>query len=108
MEELLHTEYHVYEHTTSGTKTVACDQYHVPVDIQEHVDYITPGIKLFSTKADKKGLKKRTFGITGSTVTKPELRPLPNGLTFADISGPLDTSAQCDTTITPACVSILL
>lgn len=26
MEKLLHTEYHVYEHEISGTKTVACDQ----------------------------------------------------------------------------------
>ncbi|KAK6333681.1 hypothetical protein TWF730_003865 [Orbilia blumenaviensis] len=47
VEALLHTKYHIYEHEQSGRLNVACDEYHVPKRIQEHIDYITPGIKLF-------------------------------------------------------------
>lgn len=24
---------------------IACDEYHLPAYIQEHVDYVTPGVK---------------------------------------------------------------
>ena len=40
-EDLLQTKYHRYTHG-SGSVQLACDQYHVPEHIQEHVDFITP------------------------------------------------------------------
>ena len=43
-EKLLYTQYHILEHTTRGHLTVACDEYHVPKHVREHVDFITPGI----------------------------------------------------------------
>ncbi|KAK6354539.1 hypothetical protein TWF696_003682 [Orbilia brochopaga] len=46
-EALLHTTYHIYEHEPSGRINIACDQYHVPEHVKQHIDYITPGIKLF-------------------------------------------------------------
>ncbi|KAK8095052.1 hypothetical protein PG997_001737 [Apiospora hydei] len=46
--DLLAADYHVYEHEDSGAQTVACEEYHVPKHIQEHIDYVTPGIKLMS------------------------------------------------------------
>ncbi|KAF2171470.1 hypothetical protein M409DRAFT_63728 [Zasmidium cellare ATCC 36951] len=42
MESLLHTEYHEYEDIKTGGVMPACDQYHVPKHIQQHIDYITP------------------------------------------------------------------
>ena len=47
-------------------------RYHVPSYIQEHVDYITPGIKLFTpARKEKTGrasskLDERTFGATSA------------------------------------------
>ena len=36
-EELLHTEYHVYEHEESGTPHVACKSYKVPEAVRHHI-----------------------------------------------------------------------
>ena len=43
-EKLLYTKYHIFEHKMKGDLTVACDEYHVPGHIHDHVDFITPGI----------------------------------------------------------------
>ncbi|KAG9234614.1 putative alkaline serine protease AorO [Amylocarpus encephaloides] len=105
LESLLKTEYHVYEHAHNGKATIACDEYHVPSNIQEHVDYITPGIKIHSPgdrRSDDSTLGKRIFGVTGAkgnaALQPPKIRPMP---TF----NPLITG--CDTIVTPACVMAL-
>ena len=36
-EELLHAEYHVYEHDESGTPHVACKSYKVPEAVRHHI-----------------------------------------------------------------------
>ncbi|KAI1409994.1 subtilisin-like protein [Hypoxylon sp. FL1857] len=46
VEKLLMADYHVWEHVSTGVKNIACDEYHVPKQVKEHIDYITPGIKL--------------------------------------------------------------
>lgn len=46
VEDLLYTQFYVYEHRRTGTQNVACDEYHIPAHIREHIDYITPGIRL--------------------------------------------------------------
>ncbi|XDG03575.1 hypothetical protein ABKA04_003190 [Annulohypoxylon sp. FPYF3050] len=46
VEKLLLADYHVWEHVSTGVKDIACDEYHVPKQVKEHIDYITPGIKL--------------------------------------------------------------
>ncbi|KAI1745231.1 peptidase S8/S53 domain-containing protein [Xylaria scruposa] len=51
VEDLLYAEYFVWEHS-SGTQDVSTEEYHVPKHIQEHIDYITPGIRL-RTRAAK-------------------------------------------------------
>jgi tripeptidyl-peptidase-1 len=43
-EKLFQTQYHEVEH--QGTIRLGCDEYSVPKHIQEHIDYITPGVKL--------------------------------------------------------------
>ncbi|KAF3319137.1 hypothetical protein TWF173_003588 [Orbilia oligospora] len=63
VQTLLHTSYHIYEHVGSGRLNVACDEYHIPRHIQEHIDYITPGIKLFPPSGplspEREKLRKR-------------------------------------------------
>ncbi|KAK3702135.1 hypothetical protein LTR37_015110 [Vermiconidia calcicola] len=44
MEQMFRTKYYV--HSPSGDSfAAACDEYYLPDDIRQHVDYITPGIK---------------------------------------------------------------
>ena len=41
-EVLLKTKYNQYEHEATGSLHVACDEYHLPSHLSQHVDYITP------------------------------------------------------------------
>ncbi|CAK7198753.1 hypothetical protein SEUCBS139899_001417 [Sporothrix eucalyptigena] len=61
VELLLQAKYYSYEHIASGVHVVACPEYHVPVALQKHIDYITPGVKLASLGFDEqvKSLKRR-------------------------------------------------
>ena len=117
-EQLLKTKYYEHHDSITGGKIPACSEYHVPEHLREHIDYITPGIKLFAPSSvkqrglswkrrseTKKGLQKRRGGNPGGN---PLLHPGPfpqfvrtgNGTN----SSSLDT---CDVTITPACIAAL-
>ncbi|GAB7355963.1 hypothetical protein MBLNU459_g6595t1 [Dothideomycetes sp. NU459] len=110
-ENLLHTKFHEFEHSSSGSSKVACDEYHVPKSIQSHIDYITPGVKgakLRSRRLSKpKPKPKRSFvkntGISGKPFewVPPKQKPAP----FMPQN---DTElATCDVAITPACIRAL-
>ncbi|KAK1766642.1 alkaline serine protease [Phialemonium atrogriseum] len=59
VEDILFTEYHVFEHRDTGTKNIACDEYHIPSHVREHVDYITPGIRLRVDKGKSAKLRRK-------------------------------------------------
>ncbi|KUJ20186.1 subtilisin-like protein [Mollisia scopiformis] len=94
-ETLLLTEYHLYEHV-DGQTTAACESYHVPKYIQEHLDYITPGIKL--SAPSKRSVKARSAS-----------NRIHSSIPFqraTDISTNDDLS-QCYNALTPACLRAL-
>ncbi|KAL8295916.1 hypothetical protein RB600_001419 [Gaeumannomyces tritici] len=43
-EALLRTEYHVYSHAGHGARHVACEGYHLPEHMVEHIDIVTPTV----------------------------------------------------------------
>ena len=45
-ESMLHAEFHEHEHMHSDKVRIGCDSYHIPESVAEHVDFVTPGIKL--------------------------------------------------------------
>ncbi|KAH8647697.1 putative Tripeptidyl-peptidase sed1 [Xylariales sp. PMI_506] len=59
VEELLAADYHFYEHGPSGSKSIAVDEYHVPIELRSHIDYITPGVKLRAEPGKLRKMKKR-------------------------------------------------
>lgn len=61
VENLLLTKYYVFEHSESATRDIAAEHYHLPHEIRDHIDYITPGIRLRwdSKKAAREQQKKR-------------------------------------------------
>ncbi|RDW69349.1 subtilisin-like protein [Coleophoma cylindrospora] len=109
LESLIHTKFHAFEHTATGSMNIACDEYHIPAHIQQHVDYITPGIKLLppsrrqNTTAD---IEKRTFGITSGKgkYLPPLQKAMP--MTLPALLG-LPTLEGCGTAITPKCIQIM-
>ena len=115
-ERLFKTQYHVYEHEPTGNTNIACDEYHVPEHIKDHIDFVVPGLKLISggkgssgrelSKRGKTEMTKRGFRTNPHTnFSRPELGPLvpmasvPNG-TAAQL-------ANCDSFITPACIAAM-
>ncbi|KAK3936734.1 alkaline serine protease [Diplogelasinospora grovesii] len=92
VEDLLLADFYVFEHLSTGTKNVACDEYHVPKHIQEHIDYITPGIRLRAKKTQKKP-KRAVTPKHGPVIVQAEAADLP----------PLNASV-CYKYVTPECV----
>ena len=83
-------------------------RYSLPHHVREHVDYITPGLKLLTPSSSRKDpeLQKRIFGVTSKDkhITKPELKALPESLTKL-LALPL--SALCDIAAIPLCIKTL-
>ncbi|KAI0139504.1 Pro-kumamolisin, activation domain-containing protein [Hypoxylon sp. NC0597] len=109
VEELFKTKYHIYQHEDSGTKKVACDEYHLPSHVQEHVDYITLGIRLVLGPNENKrpSAKKRASPTPGrarrtlGTTLLPNSLPLPLGqFSSADLT-------HCDTVMIINCIRAL-
>ncbi|KAK0115982.1 hypothetical protein ONS95_013021 [Cadophora gregata] len=96
-EGLLHTKYHLYEHV-EGHLSPACESYHLPEEIQTHIDYITPGIKLFAPR--KRALSSRTF----SGISSPSKKVDPYEGFPPMAAGEL---SMCHRWITPACIRAL-
>ncbi|KAI9704027.1 MAG: hypothetical protein M1820_005648 [Bogoriella megaspora] len=108
-ERLLHTEFYEFEDWDTGKKLPACDQYHVPKDIQHHVDYITPGIKLLAPKGHKGEMKKKRAAERDALKRSslPGGSPRPFKLAQGPIASDPSSLATCDSIITPACVAAL-
>ncbi|MCJ1400937.1 hypothetical protein MMC11_004148 [Xylographa trunciseda] len=98
-ENLLKTEYFVYENSVSGRTTVACDEYHAPAHIQQHIDYITPGIRLVDT-LERRRVKRNS--------PSEHVRQVKSNIhEFVGQISSLGNLSTCDTVITPACIAAL-
>ena len=128
MERLLKTTYHVYKHEHHGNNHVACDKYHVPEHLKEHIDIITPTVHFDQRVGHEKPRKQRPLSETHiddlkkrSLQRRQAGRPLgtgtgilgdPNSGTTgpkqgANIDNALMDLDQCDTMITPQCLRAL-
>ena len=113
-EDLFQTEYHRYEHGPTGATATACEEYRLPKHIQEHVDYISPGVKLLAPRKPRRDLlESRSSSIKLASGQQPEKRSFHVSDTkkFYEMpvlkkaaNGSLDT---CDVAITPQCVQAL-
>lgn len=90
LESLLQTKYYIYENVATGRTSLATDEYYVPAKIQEHIDYITPGIKLLATG------QARKLG--------PMVQPTGAQSFAPSVAG---AAPSCGTRITPKCVKTL-
>ncbi|KAK5115323.1 hypothetical protein LTR62_001523 [Meristemomyces frigidus] len=126
VEELFKTNYHLYEHSELGSSSIACDEYHVPAHIQEHIDYITPGIK-FSAVTGRKPVsapapypisKRTSLGFPGGPGDghggghhgwrphPPPMQPMPPWWS-PPAPGPALNGNNCTYIVTPECIATL-
>lgn len=130
VEHLLRTEYHVYQHQ-DGHSHVACDDYHVPRRVAEHIDIIMPTVHFDQHLGGERGVRiplpeDKVADLKGRALAasqvRPEavIRPGESGILGrpSDASLPkkgkklthpniLSELTQCDTMITPACIRAL-
>lgn len=112
-ERLLKTKYYNYEHADTGALNVACDEYYLPDHVTEHVDYVTPGLKLLAggrasngrpLDGRKRELEKRGFR-TGANqnFSSPVIGPvLTEALSV--LNNTATELSMCDSYITPPCI----
>ncbi|PNP40534.1 hypothetical protein TGAMA5MH_07531 [Trichoderma gamsii] len=90
-EELLQTEYHVFQHGLESRSTVACDEYKVPSHLARHIDFVYPGVALAGSM--KKRSMKRDIHMGDQLVPRDALDKRPE-------AGPCDDLDL----ITPTCI----
>lgn len=110
-ERLLHTEYFYDGTDESRGSMVGCNQYHLPTHIQEHVDYVTPGLKTTmmdlhpSSRWKRSARRKR-----GPSSNRLGSKMKPQDLKLKTVSHAVSANsslAECDQLITPACIRAL-
>ncbi|KAI1858042.1 uncharacterized protein JN550_012935 [Neoarthrinium moseri] len=109
VEDLIMADYHIYEHSDSGVQSIACEEYHVPKHIQDHIDYITPGIRLMGLGDLQESPKLKRSTNTGSGREGPSRFALPVetvGRTGAKgpANEPYQLNGGCDRYMTPDCI----
>lgn len=102
-EALLDAKYFEYKHDTTEQMHIACEEYSLPKNIQEHVDFVTPtthfDIKIKSVKRDEK--KSRSLGSAAN-----KARPIPQRV-YVPPDADTTTLAGCNISIFPACIRSL-
>lgn len=86
LESVLHTNYNVF-HTRSGTEYLGTEQYHVPNDVTDHVDFVYPGVAMAPMKYTK---AESPSMIAWSA-------PIPDHITHRE-------AEDCSILVTPACI----
>ncbi|KAK2059366.1 aorsin [Colletotrichum caudatum] len=131
VERLLKTEYNTYKHERGHTH-IACDKYHVPEHLVEHIDMITPTVhfdqrigqqrennkhelqehqveelkkRQHSKRQAFEGLGVHSDGKSAAIQGDPDSSFAPKQGAF--VSNALMDLTQCDTMITPACLRAL-
>ncbi|PTB37277.1 hypothetical protein M441DRAFT_72569 [Trichoderma asperellum CBS 433.97] len=103
-EDLLITDFYFWEDSTGSHRDIACDEYHVPTHIQEHIDYATPGIRMRENGALKRKLKKRREHVPGLADGPMAKNNIAYISAANDIPGV--NSTTCSTVITADCIRV--
>ena len=111
-ENLLNTEYNVYQHTETGQPHVACEEYSIPSYLTEHVDFVYPTVhfdaKVKRNNDNADALDKRTINPgKDKSLGKPTSFSLPKLGHYMPSSKIITELANCDTQIVPDCLRAL-
>ena len=108
-EALLRTEYKIYDHADTGKPHLACDEYSVPLELRDHIDFISPTVQfdaIVKQRPKKRSVTdSQSHGIAGA-------KPLHGGVKGTNLS-PLATynvngsTANCASYTTPDCLRAL-
>lgn len=86
LEALLQTKYHIYEQRSTGDHHMGADEYHLPSEISQVVDFVAPGIVTATVKRGDKAIAK------------------PGRPARVQFLGPELAAQGCDKLLTPQCI----
>lgn len=81
---------------------MAAEEYHIPSEVQKHIDFVTPGIRLRTDPGQLRRLKRQA---EGEKLRKRAVKAMNTGLEVVEASSlpPLNSSV-CDTYVTQECI----
>ncbi|RFU73337.1 alkaline serine protease [Trichoderma arundinaceum] len=94
LEKLINATYDIYEHKETGTRHVGTDEYSIPAELLEHIDYITPAVTRLQISGEDKARKLRR---------DVEVRDPNNDVTASPPFGH-EVTSNCNDYITPRCI----
>ncbi|EHK50837.1 hypothetical protein TRIATDRAFT_145909 [Trichoderma atroviride IMI 206040] len=97
LESLLKTSYSTYAHVEARDVHVGTDEYSLPDEISQHIDFITPGV-VFAPVKSSSNVEKRE----SKSIRRPS-RKMPANIAQLLAANPVVTSS-CGTAITPQCI----
>ncbi|KAK0724431.1 peptidase S8/S53 domain-containing protein [Lasiosphaeris hirsuta] len=107
VEDLLATDFFEYQDRRGiSGRAVAAEAYHVPLELQQHVDYITPGIRLRAEPALEPEHGRRSWepSVEKGTLDRRTVGAGVNLVADVDTHFPLLNSTACDYYLTTACI----
>ncbi|OSC99915.1 subtilisin-like protein [Trametes coccinea BRFM310] len=105
-EELLGTEYYVYEHADTGHEQLGCGQaYHLPEHVSPHVELVTPTLHFDAKVKQRRGVPPEKRSVK-SKVGNPGSGPV-SPKTTGTIKNIFNQLEHCDEQITPICLQAL-
>ncbi|GAB7357268.1 hypothetical protein MBLNU459_g8240t2 [Dothideomycetes sp. NU459] len=110
-EALLKTEYNVYEYV-NGQPHVGCEEYSLPRQVREHVDFVTPSVH-FDTKIKSRSdesserLSKRQSPNTAKAIGQPGGWSIPKFGRWLSPNQIIQELENCDKQIVPDCLRAL-
>lgn len=108
-ERLFKAKYHIWSHEQTGRPHVACDEYSLPANIKEHVDFVYPSVHFdaqISSRREKRHLDTKQDS-TNAHLKEPSTGKLVSTVQGIDRSDLNHTVADCDQQTTPICLRTL-
>lgn len=107
VEDLLKTRFHVYRRDEEEQATIGTDEYSVPEEIQQHIDFITPTLHFIrSSRRDIKRRDAYPLRISNSEGS-PSSGSLPKEQSLRNPFGVIDDLKNCSNSIVPICLRAL-
>jgi tripeptidyl-peptidase-1 len=102
LEALLATEYHIYEHSSTQETHIGCDEYHIPVEMIPHIDFVTPSVSTVRINGEALKKSKRDEIVS---LSKAAFQPIILGSAIiAGTAATEDITLNCSTAIVPDCL----
>ncbi|KAM3419686.1 Tripeptidyl-peptidase SED1 [Cercospora zeina] len=105
-ENLLKTKYHVYEHSETGKPHVACEDYSIPANLKDKIDFVTPTlhfdvkVKPRDARIEKRDMQEHVKPGNPSGGNVPKFQPIAKSSIIKELT-------DCDKQITPNCLRAL-